>query len=68
VGKDISGGLREIATPPLLPHEKIWFVMHRNKVVIDTNIRLYVVAGVSSAVEYLTQLLEQQDTDIFTQL
>lgn len=39
--------------------------MHRNKVVIDTNIWLYVIAGVPSAVRYLTQLVEQQDTDIF---
>ena len=39
--------------------------MHNNKVVIDTNIWLYVVAGVPSAVRYLTQLVEQQDTVIF---
>lgn len=38
--------------------------MHNNKVVIDTNIWLYVVAGVPSAVRYLTQLVEQQDTVI----
>ncbi|HUC92102.1 MAG TPA: type II toxin-antitoxin system VapC family toxin [Paenibacillus sp.] len=39
--------------------------MSRNKVVIDTNIWLYVVAGVPSAVRYLTQLLEQQETDMY---
>ncbi|MGQ5395082.1 hypothetical protein ACT8ZS_30130 [Paenibacillus sp. M.A.Huq-84] len=38
--------------------------MLRNKVVIDTNIWLYVVAGIPSAVQYLIQLVEQQDTDI----
>lgn len=38
--------------------------MHRTKVVIDTNIWVYVVAGVPSAVRYLTQLVGQQETDI----
>ncbi|CAM4341970.1 type II toxin-antitoxin system VapC family toxin [Paenibacillus alkaliterrae] len=38
--------------------------MHKNKVVIDTNIWLYVIAGIPSAVRYLTQLIEQQETEI----
>jgi predicted nucleic acid-binding protein len=39
--------------------------MYINKIVIDTNIWLYVVAGVPSAVRYLTELAENPNTDIY---